>query len=127
MFRTTTAVSLTFILVLITVNALGAEKKYNLTTIDYPNAISTNIAVGISDSGDIVGSYTDSNKKVHGFLLRNGVYTTIDVPGAAITMARGKDTSINTSSDSESRIEIIFISEVIENIPRGWLPMKAIA
>lgn len=84
-----TAVSLTFLLVFVTVNALGAEKTYNLTTIDFPNAAATSIGGGISDRGDIVGSYTDSNKKTHGFLLSDGVFTTIDVPGAASTLARG--------------------------------------
>ena len=89
MFRTITAVSLTFLLVFVTVNALGADKTYNLTTIDFPNAAATNIIGGISDRGDIVGSYTDSNKKTHGFLLSDGVFTTIDVPGATNTLARG--------------------------------------
>ena len=88
MFRTITAVSLTFLLVFVTVNAFGAEKTYNLKTVDFPNATATSIT-GISDRGDIVGSYTDSNKKTHGFLLSDGVFTTIDVREAGNTMARG--------------------------------------
>jgi hypothetical protein len=34
-------------------------------------------ALGINDEGDIVGSYTDG--KDHGFLLRDGIYKTVDV------------------------------------------------
>ena len=93
MFRTITAVSLVFMFV--TVHAIGAEKTYNLPAIDYPNAIATSVPGGINDRGDIVGAFTDSNRKGHGFLLSNGVYTAIDVPGAAATLARG----INSRGD----------------------------
>jgi len=102
MFRTITAVSLTFLLVFVTVNARGAEKTYNLKTIDFPNATATSIT-GISDRGDIVGSYTDSNKKTHGFLLSDGVFTTIDVREAGNTMARG----INARGDIVGSYQII--------------------
>ncbi len=37
------------------------------------------IANGINPGGDIVGSYTDGNNKSHGFLLRDGQFSTIDV------------------------------------------------
>ena|SRR2546428_4427638 len=47
------------------------------------------VSLEFSDRGDIVGSYTDSNKKTHGFLLGDGVFTTIDVTGAVSTMTRG--------------------------------------
>ena len=48
-------------------------------------------ARGINPSGDIVGSYTDSAGKQHGFLLQGGVYITIDVPlaGVRATVANG--------------------------------------
>jgi hypothetical protein len=35
---------------------------------------------GINPRGDIVGSYFDSADAVHGFLLHQGKYTTIDAP-----------------------------------------------
>jgi probable HAF family extracellular repeat protein len=82
-------------LVLVTINAAAAPKTYKMTSIDYPDAIATNISGGINDRGDIVGAYTDSNKKVHGFLFSDGTYTAIDVPGATITQARG----INSRGD----------------------------
>ena len=44
-----------------------------------PGAVETN-AYGINDSGQIVGWYADATH-IHGFLLDNGNYTTLDVPG----------------------------------------------
>ncbi len=70
------------------------------TTIDYPGSTST-AARSINNSGDIVGTYScaaactnpntgeTSTAGTHGFLLQNGVFTRIDVPGAAATVARG--------------------------------------
>ena len=70
------------------------------TTIQYPGSTST-AARGINNSGDIVGTYTcavacinpvtgeTSTPGTHGFLLQDGVYTRIDVPGGTATVARG--------------------------------------
>ncbi len=46
------------------------------------------IANGINAGGDLVGSYTDGNGISHGFLLRDGRFSTIDVgfPWAAFTL-----------------------------------------
>ena len=95
MVRSITALVITCSLVFVAMKAAAAEKTYNMISIDYPNAIATNIVGGINDRGEIVGAYADSSRKVHGFLLSNGVYTSIDVQGAAITMARG----INSGGD----------------------------
>jgi probable HAF family extracellular repeat protein len=46
-------------------------------------------AVGISESGQIVGDYQDSTGKLHGFLYSNGSYTTLDPPGSTSTEAYG--------------------------------------
>ena len=35
-------------------------------------------ANGINDSGQIVGEYYDAGGTQHGFLLDNGIYTTLD-------------------------------------------------
>ena len=68
--------------------------------IDFPGA-STTSARGINNSGDIVGTYLCSvaagctltgpaaSAGSHGFLLQDGVYTRIDVPGGTGTVARG--------------------------------------
>jgi uncharacterized membrane protein len=68
-------------------HAVGG-KTLSITTIDVPGARSTT-AFGINARGDIVGSYTDADLVVHGFLLRHGELTTIDYPGAEGTSARG--------------------------------------
>jgi probable HAF family extracellular repeat protein len=44
---------------------------------------------GINDFGVVDGTYTDSAGSVHGFVYSNGVYTTIDVPGASDTHLLG--------------------------------------
>jgi uncharacterized membrane protein len=52
------------------------------------NAISS-AAIGISDTGVIVGEYSDSSHLTHGYLLIKGHYTSIDVNMAQITVASG--------------------------------------
>lgn len=46
--------------------------------------------LGINDAGQIVGSFTDTGSSIqHGFLDSGGLFTTIDVPGAAQTVVDG--------------------------------------
>lgn len=60
------------------------RKGQDFTSIDVPSALGTGtIAGGINSAGLIVGSYIGSDFNVHGFLLNDGVFTTIDFPGAA--------------------------------------------
>ena len=95
MVRRITVLALAFSVVFLRLNAAPAQKTYKMISIDYPNAVATSIPGGINDRGEIVGAYTDSSRIVHGFLLSDGTYTSIDVQGAAITMARG----INSRGD----------------------------
>ena len=46
-------------------------------------------ARAINNRGDVVGTYTDSQGTMHGFLLRKGIVTTIDYPSATSTAALG--------------------------------------
>jgi probable HAF family extracellular repeat protein len=46
-------------------------------------------ATGINNSGTIVGFYYDANSFRHGFIFKNGVYSTYDKPGAARTLLMG--------------------------------------
>ena len=62
-------------------DGLGAQGEFTFTTIAVPNARATS-ASGINARGDIVGSYTDAAGTVHGYLLRDGAFTTIDFPDA---------------------------------------------
>src|SRR5215831_11801214 len=66
---------------------------YNYTSIDYPNAIRTR-TFGISPGGVIVGDYRDSSGTLHGFLLSEGRYITVDVPGSLIGLAGVLPTSL---------------------------------
>lgn len=52
------------------------------TTIDYPGAAST-IAYGINDAGWITGTYNDASGKTHGFLDKNGQFSSFDYPGGS--------------------------------------------
>src|SRR5262245_61265078 len=50
------------------------------------NAINGTVALGINDNGQIVGVYiTGGGLRVHGFLLSDGTYTTLDDPSATIS------------------------------------------
>jgi hypothetical protein len=49
-------------------------------TFDDPNGPRGTHPHDINASGDVVGTYLDSANMGHGFLLRHGKYTTIDVP-----------------------------------------------
>src|SRR5262245_58454771 len=66
-----------------------AQPSYSFTTLDVPGSSKASaIALGINASGQIVGSYYDAAYLHHGFLLDQGGYTTLDVPGANYTHAR---------------------------------------
>jgi uncharacterized membrane protein len=65
-------------------------RRATFTTIDVDIASSIcTVAIDINSTGSIVGFYGDSHFVFHGFLLSNGVFSTIDFPGAASTLASG--------------------------------------
>src|SRR5262249_31103353 len=49
----------------------------------------TSAHYGINNFGQIVGTYSNHNVTSHGFLWKDGVYTTFDVPGAISTTLSG--------------------------------------
>jgi YVTN family beta-propeller protein len=53
---------------------------------DYPGSTNTQ-ATAITPSDEIVGRYSTTDGKQHGFVLRDGVFTAVDVPGATSTDA----------------------------------------
>jgi uncharacterized membrane protein len=74
------------------------------TSIDFPGAFGAliNPPMGINAQGDIVSNYCDaapcaiaSNGNVHGFLLSEGEFTSIDFPGSFLTVA----SAINNHGD----------------------------
>ena len=56
---------------------------FKFVSIDVPNATGT-LASDINPRGEIVGAYFDASSNSHGFLLRHGKFTTIDVPGSLV-------------------------------------------
>ena len=91
---------------LLLLSAPAAARQYAYTSIEVrceagatvcpaglaPGGVATQTSArGINPGGDIVGSYTDSAARQHGFLLQGGAYTTIDFPLAGVrgTIANG--------------------------------------
>ena len=66
----------------------GFAQQFHYVSIDVPcsacpgQIAAQTIANGINSEGDIVGAFTDAVGLQHGFLLREGRFTTIDFPGA---------------------------------------------
>jgi uncharacterized membrane protein len=66
-----------------------AAEGYRFEKIRVPGSVETQPR-GINARGHIVGTYVDRNGASHGFLLRKGVFTTIDFPGESdFQAARG--------------------------------------
>lgn len=61
------------------------------TTITGPNGIAVG-PTGINKAGTIVGSYTNNSNNTHGFILKNGTFTTFDAPEQSGEIP---DTSLN--------------------------------
>ena len=62
------------------------------TAIDFPSGsnrvhIPVTYADDINDNGDIVGGYNDDTlyQNRHGFVLQDGMYTTLDMPGSSLS------------------------------------------
>jgi uncharacterized membrane protein len=82
-------------------------------TIDAPDGVPGGTSVyGINDQGTIVGRYTDAGGSLHGFIRNNGVYTTLDAPGAVNTSLsaineRGDIAGFSWQSDDSRDIPFI--------------------
>jgi uncharacterized membrane protein len=95
----------------------GTRDEGVFTTIDHPDASSEpgtgTAAFGINNRGRIVGTYIDAGGTAHGFVRDKGrgarrgegVFTTIDFPGAVDTLPvaiNNRDQIVGTSIDSEN-------------------------
>jgi hypothetical protein len=67
---------------------------YKWQTINYPGAVACD-ALGLNNSGAVVGQYFLSGANSSGFLFENGTYTNISYPGATATVAGGINSSGN--------------------------------
>jgi hypothetical protein len=72
---------------LVGVPELAMAVTLNVTTIDVP--ASTRTAVNFNSTNAIAGEFDDAMGFTHGFVLRGGVYTYIDAPGASLTRSTG--------------------------------------
>jgi YVTN family beta-propeller protein len=63
---------------------LAANRHVDFKSFDFPGSINTQ-ATAITPSGLIVGRYNSPDGVQHGFTLRNGVYSSVDGPGATFT------------------------------------------
>jgi uncharacterized membrane protein len=61
-----------------------------LTKLDYPEAVDTR-AFGINNSGDITGQYTTKFGVVSGFILKQGIYHKLRLPGSSLTSLHGAE------------------------------------
>jgi hypothetical protein len=66
--------------------ALSIASAQSYRTIDFPGAIATGIVGGPNPQGTSVGNYTDTKNVIHGFVLRNDVFTSFDPPGSTQTL-----------------------------------------
>lgn len=73
-------------------HAFFRDVNGNVTTVDYPGA-SFSVASAINDSGAIAGWYSLPTSPAirHGFVLRDGVFTSFDPPGSTFTNPLGID------------------------------------
>jgi uncharacterized membrane protein len=72
---------------------VGTE-KFIFTSIDVPGASAT-LATGINAREAIVGIYYDTAGNSHGFLLKRGVFSTLDVPGSLVGVSGTLQTEAN--------------------------------
>src|SRR2546423_4136962 len=71
------------------------------------------VANGINADGDIVGFFTDGVGKQHGFLLKGGQFTTVDVPGAIVGVVGTLPTTANGISPA---------GEIVGNYTAPYIP-----
>jgi len=74
--------------VLLSVLTTAHAASYTFTTFDVPGGTISD-ASGTNTAGQIVGHFSDTTNRIHGFLIDGDTFTTIDVPGAPRTEATG--------------------------------------
>jgi uncharacterized membrane protein len=98
-------------LVLAVPGLANADVKFNFTTIDYPGSSRT--AANGNSPNAIVGEFDDVGGATHGFVLRGGKFTQIDVPNATLTAVNGINASgqlSGTYTDASGHFHAYFSS-----------------
>jgi hypothetical protein len=83
-------------------SSLAGTLTFSFSSFDPPQALQgpggSSQACGISNTGVIIGFYVDAGHTTHGYELKNGVYTTLDAPGAGTGNYNGTDgESVNST------------------------------
>ena len=108
-------------LLLASTTLAGSGSQSSFVTLDPPGSVDTR-AFGISDAGDIVGLYITSDARTRGFLLKRGVYTSIDVPGSIRTNALGVTLLKSRGAEMETRsLAIVGRYDTPDNVAHGYL------
>jgi hypothetical protein len=63
-----------------------AASAYQFTLLDHPDAAGLTYALGVNNYGHVAGAYLGTDGALHGFVLANGTYHALDVPGATQTI-----------------------------------------
>jgi YVTN family beta-propeller protein len=88
-------------------------------TFDFPGSTNTQ-ATAITPSGEIVGRYNSSDGRQHGFVLRDGVFTAVDVPGAIfstdVTWVNAKGAIVGSYGDSRGGHGYVLSSGIFTTI-----------
>ena len=82
--------------------SLGVSVKRSLRSMSRSSGVTATSTspFGCNDEGEIVGSFTDSNGNVHGFIFAGGRFFQFDAPGSSQTPAFGvMGTFINGVND----------------------------
>jgi uncharacterized membrane protein len=103
------------------------QQRFDYRTVDAPCAagaptlcpggIALQTAVnGINAGGTIVGSYIDGAKRQHGFMMKDGHYTTLDVPGSFAGVTGTLPTAANGINPAGDIVGT-YIAPVNDNVP----------
>jgi hypothetical protein len=77
-----------------TLSADDRAPAFTFNYVDVPSASAT-LATGINSRGHIVGIYYDTAGNEHGFLLKKGTSSTVDVPGSLVGLSGTLQTEAN--------------------------------
>jgi hypothetical protein len=86
--------------------ATWGQLTYAFTTISFPGSKAT-MALGLTDAGEVVGTYQDSAGAYHGFTDIGGTFATLDAPSSASTQASGVNDSnkvVGAYSDAKGAV-----------------------
>lgn len=88
----------------------------------FPSAINTS-AFGVNDQGVVVGEYDFDGVTLHGFILQNGAYTTVDDPdgnnalGTRLLGINNSGVAVGEYEDSQAFFHgFIYKNGVFENV-----------